>query len=291
MSAKGLSGKRVAAMRAGMTTIGFTEVFCSVARTALACKRAGRKNPAPRAYENGMSGDLKWNKIFGAALATGLVILGVREVSTRLYAQEEPEKMGYQIEVAETPEGGEPSGPALPPDWGTVLASADLAAGEAAFARCASCHKMDNGNGTGPGLMGVVGRGVASHAGFTYSAPMTEHRAESPTWTYDALDQFLTAPGKVVPGTKMSFAGLKKQEDRINLIAWMRTQGSTGYPIPAPDPSRQAPAPGAAPAAAAPAEGAAAQGGQAPVTGAAAAPTQQASPAAPPAGTPPPVKK
>lgn len=238
-----------------------------------------------------MSGDLKWNKIFGAALATGLVILGVREVSTRMYAQEEPEKMGYQIEVAETPEGGEPSGPTLPPDWGTVLATADLAKGEALFARCTSCHKMD-ANGTGPGLDAIVGRGVASHAGFSYSEPMVAHRAEAPTWTYDALDQFLAAPSKVVPGTKMSFAGLKKQEDRINLIAWLRTQGSSGYPIPAPDPSRQAPAAGAAPAAApAAAAGASAQAGQAPVAGAAAAPTQQASPAAPPAGSPPPAKK
>jgi cytochrome c len=202
-----------------------------------------------------MSGDLKWNKIFGAALATGLVILGVREVSTRMFAQEEPEKMGYQIEVADTPEGGEPTAPAGPPDWGTVLASADLGKGEALFGRCTSCHKLD-ANGTGPGLSGIVGRGVASHPGFAYSPAMTTHRGSVPTWTYDALDAFLASPGKVVAGTKMSFAGLKKQEDRINLIAWLRTQGSAGYPIPAPDPSRQATAPAAPAAAAPPAEGA-----------------------------------
>ena len=105
MSAKGLSGKRVAAMRAGMTTIGFNTAaylgVCSVARAAVACKRAGRKNPAPWTYENGMSGDLKWNKIFGAALATGLVILGVREVSTRMLATDDPAKMCYQFDVAE----------------------------------------------------------------------------------------------------------------------------------------------------------------------------------------------
>lgn len=235
-----------------------------------------------------MSGDLKWNKIFGAALATGLVILGVREVSTRMFATEEPEKMGYQIEVAEAEESG-PAQPELPPDWGTVLASADLAKGEALFGRCTSCHKLD-ANGTGPALLAIVGRAVAGHAGFAYSEAMTAHRAEAPTWTYDALDEFLAAPSKDVPGTKMSFAGLKKQEDRINLIAWLRTQGSSSYPIPAPDPSRQAPAPGAAPAAPAAAEGASAQAGQAPVTGAAAAPTTQASPAAPPAGSPPPKK-
>jgi len=243
-----------------------------------------------------MSGDLKWNKIFGAVLATGLVILGVREVSTRMFAPEESEKMGYQIEVAEEEAAG-PAAPQLPPDWGTVLASADLAKGESLFARCASCHKLD-ANGTGPGLMGVVGRGVAAHPGFAFSPAMTAHRAESPTWTYDALDEFLAAPSKDVPGTKMSFAGLKKQEDRVNLIAWLRTQGSSGYPIPAPDPSRQAPAAGAAPAAApAAATGASAQAGQTPVTGAAGQPTQQTNtvqtdrPTQPPSGSTPPAKK
>ncbi|MBX7248544.1 MAG: cytochrome c family protein [Caulobacteraceae bacterium] len=237
-----------------------------------------------------MSGNLELNKIFGAALATGLVILGVREVSTRMFASEPPEKMGYQIEVAEGPEDTT-AGPQLPPDWGTVLASADLAAGEAQFKKCASCHKL-GANGIGPDLTGVVGRPVASHAGFSYSEAMVGHRAEAPNWSYDALDHFLSGPGKAVPGTKMSFAGLKKQEDRINLIAWLRTQGSSGYPIPAPDPSRQAGA--AAPAAAAAPAGAptgplapGAQGGQAPVAGAAAAPTQQNAPQPGSGATPP----
>lgn len=197
-----------------------------------------------------MSGDLHWNKIFGAALATGLVILGVREVSTRMFAAEPPEKMGYNIEVADGPVDG-PQTPQLPPDWGVVLASADLAAGENQFKKCASCHKLD-ANGIGPGLMGIVGQTVAVIPGFAYSEAMIGHRAEAPKWTYDALDQFLAAPAKVVSGTKMSYAGLKNQEDRVNLIAWLRSQGSGGYPIPAPDPARQAPAAAAAAPVAAP---------------------------------------
>jgi cytochrome c len=247
-----------------------------------------------------MSGNLELNKIFGAVLATGLVILGVREVSTRMFASEPPEKMGYLIEVADDTTSG-PEEVQLPPDWGTVLASADLAAGADQFKKCGSCHKLD-ANGIGPGLMGVVGRPVASHPGFSYSEAMIGHKSEAPTWTYDALDHFLAGPGKAVPGTKMSFAGIKKQEDRVNLIAWLRSQGSGSYPIPAPDPSRQAPAAGAAPAAAA--NGAptgpldpGAQGGQAPVTGAAAAPTQQTNvnqtdrPQQPISGSTPPAKK
>jgi len=191
-----------------------------------------------------MSGDLEFNKILGAGLATALVILGVREVSTRLYETESPEKMGYFVEVAE--EGGEAGAAAeLPADWGTVLPTADLAAGEAVFKKCASCHNVASGgpNGIGPNLWGVVGRAVAGHPGFAYSDPLKAHASAAPSWTYDQLDAFLKAPTKYVPGTKMSFAGLKKQEDRVAVIAWLRQQGSGGYPIPAPDPARQ---PGAA---------------------------------------------
>ena len=212
-----------------------------------------------------MSGDLQWNKIFGAALATGLVILGVREVSTRMFTAEPPEKMGYNIEVADEGAGDGPVAPQLPPDWGVVLASADLSAGENQFKKCASCHKLD-ANGIGPGLMGIVGRPVASHAGFAYSEAMVGHKAEAPNWTYDALDHFLLGPAKAVPGTKMSYAGLKNQEDRVNLIAWLRTQGSGGYPIPAPDPARQATAAAAPAAAAAPGAAPAAPTASAPTT-------------------------
>ncbi|HYE41888.1 MAG TPA: cytochrome c family protein [Caulobacteraceae bacterium] len=258
-----------------------------------------------------MSGNLETNKILGAGLATALVILGLGIVSESLFHTEKPEKMGYAIEVAEeTTEGGD-AGPALPPDWGTLLPVADLAAGEAQFKKCASCHKLD-ANGIGPALQGVVGRQVAGAPGFAFSEAMVGHRAEAPNWSYDALDEFLAAPAKDVPGTKMSFAGLKKQEDRVNLIAWLRSQGSSGYPIPPSDPARQ-PAAAATPAGAAgtveaPAAGsdqaptATAQGGgaagQAPLSGPAAAPTTQntstvetARPTQPPSGDTPPAKK
>ncbi len=201
-----------------------------------------------------MSGDLKWNKIAGAGLATVFAILIVNEVASRVYHQEEPEKMGYFIEVAE--EEGEGGDAALPTDWGTVLPTADLAAGEATFARCATCHTITQGgaNGTGPNLWGVVGRAVASVGGFNYSEAMRGHAGEAPNWTYDELDAFINAPQRHVNGTNMTFGGLRDQAQRANLIAWMRQQGSGGYAVPAPDPARQA---GAAPA------GAPADGGEA----------------------------
>lgn len=244
-----------------------------------------------------MSGDLKWNKILGAGLATVFVILVVREGTAAIYHSEAPEKMGYFVDAPEEAAGGAAE-VELAPDWGTVLPAADLAAGEAAFARCQACHTAVAGgaDGIGPNLFGVVGGPVMHRAGFAYSDAMAAHKAEAPTWTLDELDKFITAPGRHIPGTKMSFAGIRDTNTRVNLIAWLRSQGSGGMAIPAPDPARQpgaapaaAPVEGAAPVAGAEAAGAASGGqtGGAPVTGAAAQPTTTATPAAPPASTSP----
>jgi cytochrome c len=214
-----------------------------------------------------MSGDLKWNKIMGAGLGTAFAVLVLQQVSGAVYAPEEPEKMGYLINVPEEAEAGGAE-EVLPPDWGTLLPVADLAAGEAAFARCQACHTINAGgaNGIGPALYGVVGRGVGAHAGFAFSEAMVAHRSVDPTWSLDALDQFINAPARYVDGTKMSFAGLRDTTARVNLIAYLRSQGSEGFAIPAPDPARQpgavAPAEGAVPAdpASAGVEGASAAG-------------------------------
>jgi len=198
-----------------------------------------------------MSGDLKWNKIMGAGLGTALAVLVLQQVSGAVYSTEEPEKMGYLINVPEEAEAGAAEAD-LPPDWGTLLPVADLAAGEAAYARCQACHTVNAGgaNGIGPNLNGIVGRGVGAHAGFAFSEAMVAHRSVDPTWSLDALDQFITAPARYVDGTKMSFAGLRDTTARVNLIAYLRSQGSEGYAIPAPDPARQ---PGGAATAADPA--------------------------------------
>ena len=189
--------------------------------------------------------DLTFNKIAGAALATGLAIVGLGQLSAGIFATEAPAKPGYVVEVADEA-GGAAAVADTPPDWGTVLPIADVAAGEAVFAKCKSCHSIEAGgaNGTGPNIHGAPGRKPGSHAGFAYSTGMTEFGAKQAVWDDDHLYEFLKSPAKYIPGTKMSFVGLKKQDERINVIAYLRSQGGT-LAVPAPDPAR-------APAAAAP---------------------------------------
>lgn len=107
-------------------------------------------------------------------------------------------------------------------DFAALMASADAAKGERVFGKCKACHKLDGADGTGPHLNGVVGREVASVAGFNYDDAMREHAAVAPIWTPEALQEFLADPKGVVPGTKMSFAGLPKPQDRADLVAYLQ---------------------------------------------------------------------
>ncbi|TFI58706.1 cytochrome c family protein [Sphingomonas parva] len=133
------------------------------------------------------------------------------------------------------------------PDLGTLLAAADPEKGRRAAQVCGSCHTLDNGgpNRVGPNLWAVVGRPVAAHAGFAYSPALSGHGG---AWSYQALDQFLAGPARAVPGTKMSFAGLRNPRDRANLLAYLATLGPSRLPFPAPAPAPQAAAPAAKPA-------------------------------------------
>jgi cytochrome c len=198
--------------------------------------------------------DLTFNKVAGAVLATGLAIVGLRALSTGVFTTEAPAKPGYAVEVAAETGGGAAAAD-VPPDWGTVLPKADVAAGQATFAKCQSCHSL-TANGTGPDLMGVVGRKPGTEAGYAYSPAMLAFGGKTPIWDYDHLYEFIKNPQAYISGTKMTFVGLKKPEDRINVIAYLHTQGSS-LPVPPPNPAKAAAA--AAPGGAA-APGAAAAG-------------------------------
>ena len=187
----------------------------------------------------------RFNTVAGWALFAGIIALGGAIVSSKYFHDERPEKMGYAIEGVEVEgEGGGDSGPGL----NTLLASADVAAGEKVFAKCAACHTVNQGgaNGIGPNLYASVGEGIGQgKGGFAFSEALKSKGGE---WSFENLDHWLKSPREFAPGTKMTFAGLGNPADRANLIAWLNTQGSN-LPLPAAD---------AAPAAAdnaAPAEG------------------------------------
>lgn len=103
-----------------------------------------------------------------------------------------------------------------------LLAAADPEKGARVFRKCTACHKLEDGaNGTGPYLYAIVDRPVASATGFTgYSASMQAHGGN---WTPEALDAFLERPSAYISGTSMSFAGLKKPQERADLIAYLQT--------------------------------------------------------------------
>jgi len=105
------------------------------------------------------------------------------------------------------------------------MAAADPGKGERVYRKCAACHKLEeDANSTGPYLYNVVGRDVAAAQGFGYSGAMTAHGG---VWDAEHLNEFLIKPSGLIPGTSMSFAGLKDVEDRVNLIAYLNTQGDS----------------------------------------------------------------
>lgn len=172
----------------------------------------------------------RFNTVAGWALFAGIIALGGAIVSSKIFHEERPEKMGYAIEGVEAEGEGAASGPGL----NTLLASADLAAGEKVFAKCAACHTINQGgaNGIGPNLYATVGEGIGQgKGGFAFSDAL---KSKGGTWTFDALDHWLKSPREFAPGTKMTFAGLGNPADRANLIAWMNSQGSN-LPLPAAD--------------------------------------------------------
>jgi cytochrome c len=205
--------------------------------------------------------DLTFNKVAGAVLATGLVIVGLGQLTDIVFKYEAPAKQGYAVTPDVPAAAGEAAVVELPIDWGTELPKADINAGKQVATKCQSCHNLDAGGPNGssaPNLYGVLGRQPGTHPGFPYSDAMKAFGAKNPIWTYELINSFVTSPQKFISDTKMTFVGLKQRQDRINVIAYLHTLGSS-LPIPAPKPAAAAPAAASgAPASGAPASGAAA---------------------------------
>jgi cytochrome c len=194
------------------------------------------------------------NTIAGWVLGGGIAALGFTIASGMYFHAETPEagKQGYAIQGVESGEGG--AAAAVP--IATLLATADIAKGESIFKKCVACHTIAAGgaNGIGPNLNGVLGKPLASHAGFAYSEAL---KSKGGSWTFEAMSEWLANPKKYAPGNKMTFAGLGNPEERAAVLLYINSQGSN-LPLPA------APAPDAA---AAPADGAASVADAAPTTG------------------------
>lgn len=175
----------------------------------------------------------EWNKIAGAVLGTLIFVLVVKFAAEAIFETPLPAKPGYVVEgVSDEPTVSTVAAVEEPlPDFGAVLPTADAAAGKDISSRCAQCHDLSNGgpNKIGPNLWGVVGRARAEHPGFDYSSAMA---ANHDPWAYDKLFRFLKSPQANLPGTKMSFAGLRSAQDRLNLLAYLRTQADSPAPIP-----------------------------------------------------------
>jgi cytochrome c len=194
------------------------------------------------------------NKLIGAFLGVVFAVFSIGLISDAIFAAPIPEKPGYAIEAAEEEgaEGGEQAPQDVP--VAQLLASADPAKGEAVFKKCAACHTGENGgaNKVGPNLWNIVNRPMATHAGFSYSAPMKEFsQGGSVVWDYDHLNHFLRGPKAYVKGTAMGFAGVKNDQERGDLIAYLRTLSDNPAPLPEAAPAPEgasAPAQGGQPA-------------------------------------------
>jgi cytochrome c len=194
--------------------------------------------------------DDRSNTIAGWVLAGGIAALGLSIASGMYFHSAAPHEPGYAIEGVESGDGG---GAAAAVPIANLLATADVAKGEAVFKKCTACHTIASGgaNGIGPNLWATVGKPLGGHAGFAYSDAL---KSKGGTWTFEALNEWLTNPKKYAPGNKMTFAGLGNPEERAAVILYLNSQGSN-VPLPAPVAADAAPA---ADAAAAPADGAAA---------------------------------
>ncbi len=172
------------------------------------------------------------NKIAGAVLLALLVIFGTKTMSNIVFKAHKPEKPGYMVEVPDAPDQGADKAsdePQVP--FATLLAKASAEKGMGVAKKCSACHTFDKGgkNKIGPNLYGVVGSKLGATDGFAYSEAL---KAKGGTWDYDALDQFLANPKAFIDGTKMSFAGIKKDGQRADLVLYLRQQGDTKPPLP-----------------------------------------------------------
>ena len=174
------------------------------------------------------------NKIIAAVLMVALLVIGIGKLSDVIFHVEKPKKPGYVVEVTQVVNTNAESGSETVEekvDIATLMAMGDLATGEKVFKKCAACHSIAKGgkNNIGPALYNVVGRKIGSISDYKYSKALTAYGKE---WSFEELNGYLIKPAKWIKGTKMAFAGLRKEKDRASVILYLNQNSDNPLPLP-----------------------------------------------------------
>jgi cytochrome c len=175
------------------------------------------------------------NKIIGAILMTALIVIGINKLSDAIFYVEKPKQSAYKIEGVElAPSSSQVSTQVkevVQLDIKEILAMGDLSHGEKVFKKCSACHIVAKGgkNKIGPALYGIVGRASAVSEGYSYSKALKAH---GKNWNFEELNAYLLKPQAHIKGTKMAFAGLRKDKDRASVILYLNSQSDSPLPKP-----------------------------------------------------------
>ena len=173
------------------------------------------------------------NKIIAAVLLVALLIIGISKLSNVIFYVEKPKKPGYAVEIEQVSSATSTSTAKVDKkiDIAGLMTMGDVVLGEKIFKKCAACHSIIKGgeNKIGPALYNVVGRKVGSIAGYKYSKALVEYQKD---WTFEELNGFLIKPAKYIKGTKMAYAGLRKEKDRASIIKYLNQNSENPLPLP-----------------------------------------------------------
>ena len=173
------------------------------------------------------------NKIVAAVLMVALLVIGIGKLSDVIFHVEKPETPGYSVEM-ETMTNTTVSSSTTEKDLvdiAALMAMGDVAHGEKVFKKCAACHSIIKGgkNAIGPALYNVVGRKIGAIEDYKYSKALATYGKE---WSFEELNGFLIKPAKWIKGTKMAYAGLRKEKDRASVIKYLNENSDSPLPLP-----------------------------------------------------------